>query len=178
MLIKLFFTHRNKYAQEYYQQFFQTTQSFPEKTSVISGNDSYSYKDLLLYSESIAIKLQNHIKPGENIVSAIKQENFEIISVANQQIISWLEVYKLFTKISGIELTIINKNDWIRNIIHKADQVTADYLYKLIPLYTIQDENSAKDKVFELTGEIKSSVNYEEIIKSYICAIQKTIKHR
>ncbi len=109
---------------------------------------------------------------AQNIITAIKNKGFNINRVANQQVISWKEVYQLFTKISGIELALLNKNDWIRNIIHKADPIKDDYLYKLIPLYQITNKNSDKNKNYELAGDIKSSFDYEDIVKSYICAIK------
>lgn len=40
-----------------YDQFSRITHSFPEKIAVVSDKEYYTYKDLLLYSESIALTL-------------------------------------------------------------------------------------------------------------------------
>lgn len=95
---------------------------------------------------------------------------FIIHNLANAKIITWNQVYAILENIMGIKLTRIERLDWINNILKKADPKQEDYLFKLIPLYNETAEQSVR---FRLDGDVISQINYQQIIQSYVNAVNK-----
>lgn len=109
---------------------------------------------------------------AENIVAALENTEFKLTDIANRETIEWAEIYRIFNEISGNPLQIIKRSEWVQNIIHQANPLQDDYLYKLIPLYNIT-ENDSTEKSFKLTGDVISSYSYKDIVKAYIRAVEK-----